>query len=726
MVSDNNMTTSGTSSGETDYANDNIPLSLSDDPGMYSDNHSNPYSDGEGSVQPPSRKESSTHTRIQRTLFEEADDCLAQSLLMFLYADLRLLSATGRINTKFDVLSIDSDFAMKTTSNEVAQLPGASRVIDLGISPAQIMAVLIVELRREVLSQKKTLAQANGEDAETKEEMEGLLTTITDSKWRRQHEDDMHVMLRAYNDMIGNDLKEKLPELRLDSPTMYRSFAETLRQRRRAAQQAAQAAADAADELVHSPEKQWKKRYETFRESMRGRRNFQGSGGANAEGRLESTAEAPDEDGESHDEHSTAGSTSDKKKASTGSVTSKKGKKPTKKVRLPPENEETKEPEQEVHQDQEPGYITPSPSMEVESEDGSKDAPDDGSVASLSVADVRRMRRRASTGTFSGTASNPGSSLPSGSMSTSNMPSITKDNAPGTPSQNKAYRRGSMMSRLEKQRERHALNRNLQNPREEMDTFMEVEEVGNTFFNMMKEGGGSFRSMAGKTLTETELLDHMAQAIESREYGKLDFLKDFFKDGSSSQVMIKSQARIVWLNDWYPIKDCIYAIAVDKAKRRVFVVFRGAITKADWGHSYDAAFKRVANPVKESYRKRTDHIRMHRGFYRYLFRQRKDTGTSKYDEICNKVQEYGSSLIGEDYSLVINGFSLGAALSTVFGFYASTDERFTQYGPVKVFTFGCPYVAGHEFSRAFRHQESKQKLQLARFHNNRDFGKFNF
>ena len=50
-----------------------------------------------------------TNTKItppttNNTIIEEAQECLAQALLMFLYADLRLLSATGRINTKFETL----------------------------------------------------------------------------------------------------------------------------------------------------------------------------------------------------------------------------------------------------------------------------------------------------------------------------------------------------------------------------------------------------------------------------------------------------------------------------------------------------------------------------------------------------------------------------------------------------------------------------------------------
>jgi hypothetical protein len=57
-------------------------------------------------------------------------------------------------------------------------------------------------------------------------------------------------------------------------------------------------------------------------------------------------------------------------------------------------------------------------------------------------------------------------------------------------------------------------------------------------------------------------------------------------------------------------------------------------------------------------------------------RVRKDTGTRKYDEIANKAYEYGSSMIGDDFNLFINGYSLGGGLGVLFGFHASTDERY--------------------------------------------------
>ena len=129
------------------------------------------------------------------------------------------------------------------------------------------------------------------------------------------------------------------------------------------------------------------------------------------------------------------------------------------------------------------------------------------------------------------------------------------------------------------------------------------------------------------------------------------------------------------------------------------------------------------NPIEEDYENKSAKIDVHAGFHRYLFRIRKDTGTRKYDEIRTVVHEYGSKIIG-DYRLVITGHSLGAALSTVFGLFASAEERFTARGPIKLYTFGSPYVGGKAFLEAFRHQESTRKIQYLRMHNVRDGGKF--
>ena len=211
----------------------------------------------------------------------------------------------------------------------------------------------------------------------------------------------------------------------------------------------------------------------------------------------------------------------------------------------------------------------------------------------------------------------------------------------------------------------------------------------------------------------------MKQAIKRRDFSRLGFVENFFKEGSLSRLLVESKAEMVWLNDWHNTHECTYAISVDKGKKQVLLSFRGAYTKTDWKHIWDMKFASTGNPIEESYPGRPKNISLHSGFHKYLFRSRKDTGTTKYDEITSKLAFYCDQ-VGEGVKVIVTGHSLGAALTTVVALYASTDERFTRYGALEAVPFGGPYVGGYKFSDVVRYQESKGKLRIARFHNSRD------
>ena len=200
----------------------------------------------------------------------------------------------------------------------------------------------------------------------------------------------------------------------------------------------------------------------------------------------------------------------------------------------------------------------------------------------------------------------------------------------------------------------------------------EISDVGDCVFT----GQSIYHKRSNnRILSEDELLDLMQTSVESRVHRKMSFMNDFFKDGSICQVLAKSSAKIVWMNDWFPSQELTYIISVDEAKKTVMVVFRGAITKSDWSHAFDYTRCKAPNPITQNYRNKKPYIRAHRGFYSYLFTQRKDTGTNKYNEICNRLHFYGVKEIGPDYKVFVTGHSLGGALSTLFGLFASTDQR---------------------------------------------------
>ena len=554
------------------------------------------------------------------TIFEEAEDCLAQSLLIFLYADLRLLSSTGRISTKFETLCIASDQAERTTAEHMAGISGdyASLVDDEntseGISPAQIMAVLMIELRKEVLAWRKTRRF---------EEETSIMSTIYDKSDRKKVEDDMHAGLRCYNLMVGEDLRYDIPEFTASQPGTFRRPRELV------------------DLIRQHMEEQRQERQERQSQLKRG-------GAASA-------VELPSVQGVGADSAS--------------------------------------DTEVDVG-DNSPGKMS---AATAPASDGEGEAVRRHSAASSEVNDT------AAAATEATAELNKSRSLKR-TLSSQKIQTLQEEFQ---------QRRERVMEGVQRQTE-------VLRQGEDAVARHQFEDVGDAFVRMAQEGGidttgdlGTYR----RKLSEEELLDYMEKAVESRDASNLDFMSSFFKDGSVSQVMVKSPARVVWLNDWYPLKDCTYGISVDKERKRVLLVFRGAITRADWGHAGKMDLKRVANPIQGD--GLSKHIKVHNGFYRFLFRKRKDTGTRKYDEIANILHHYGSRF-GDDYSLVVTGYSLGGALSTIFSLYASTDEKFTNIGPIQLYTFGCPYVGGLAFYESFRHQERKGKLQLVRFFNKRD------
>lgn len=141
---------------------------------------------------------------------------------------------------------------------------------------------------------------------------------------------------------------------------------------------------------------------------------------------------------------------------------------------------------------------------------------------------------------------------------------------------------------------------------------------------------------------------------------------------------------------------------------------KGAYTFSDWSHVMDTKIRKTSNPIKENYPDRHDTIKLYGGIHKYLFRVRKDTKTTKFDEIASKLMYY-CGVVGEGVTVTVTGHSLGAALTVIFSFYASTNEEFIKNGPIEAVTFGGPKVGGYRFADAVRHQENQGKLRIARF-----------
>eukprot|EP00584_Thalassiosira_punctigera_P024561 CAMPEP_0172549460 /NCGR_PEP_ID=MMETSP1067-20121228/18545_1 /TAXON_ID=265564 ORGANISM="Thalassiosira punctigera, Strain Tpunct2005C2" /NCGR_SAMPLE_ID=MMETSP1067 /ASSEMBLY_ACC=CAM_ASM_000444 /LENGTH=670 /DNA_ID=CAMNT_0013336851 /DNA_START=190 /DNA_END=2202 /DNA_ORIENTATION=+ len=198
-----------------------------------------------------------------------------------------------------------------------------------------------------------------------------------------------------------------------------------------------------------------------------------------------------------------------------------------------------------------------------------------------------------------------------------------------------------------------------------------------------------------------------------------------FKKGSflCSLIAAKRETdhRIVWTNDRMGDAECVYIIAVSHMKRCVTVIFRGTTTVNDIFQNADFGAMAKPNPIKEDYPGKSELIEMHSGYCQYLLTKRDDSGKTKIDEIAERVHKYGEEIGKGGYSIYVTGHSMGGALATIFGLYASTQDRFTQGGnPVRVVTFASAIPGRISFAKAFQRQEKVGLLQHLRITNDND------
>lgn len=610
-----------------------------------------------------------------RTVLEEIKEVLPQSYMIFLIADLRLMSGTGRIRTRYETLAIDSDLVPRTTAQEVACLapveeecvspketleeekteevsslkstiksPFKESDKDLsmhgraskGLSPRQVMAILLLELRDTFVAARKF----KGKDTDAKERGSNLIADDirsyrSDKKSRKNVEDTMESLLRAYARMISNDLVTDVPYEKKRRETMIRTQS-MIRM----------------DGSPPSPSLKSEKKFDPNSSAIRPKPLIPTSA-------MESIREELD--------YSSDGSVID---AGNDDADTQQSQVPTTNQLL---------------------------SVNTENDAREEAEPTRGDITQASA----------------GIASD---------HSVSAQDLLAEYN-PLTPANRKQIADNlKERANLQKKRVTQAYNDGVdavlpQN--REANTQKEFEELTNVLFEQTQDNVNLASSLGGN-VRPGEMTTVMKTAVESRDDGRLSFLSKLFKEGSVSQLMAESHARVVWINDWFPLKDLTYAIAVDTKLKRVLVVFRGAITATDWKMISQYDLEKIPNPVRSDYEGKKNNLRVFSGLYQYLFRKRKDTGTNKYDEIARLAHKYGMERIGSDYTIFVTGHSLGAALSLFFSFFASTEDRFTGNGPVKAIAFAGPYCGGHSFADAFRQQERSGKLCFIRVHNNND------
>ena len=594
----------------------------------------------------------------EKPLLNEIREVMALSYLSFLLCDLRHMSATGRISIKYENLATDSDLCNRGTAKSIACTSDnvdddENKQVGLvrGLSPALIMAIVILEIRDEAVKtaaekkKKKKKKYFSEADIDNHEQFVGYENNLNKKKLT---EESMESLMKCYSRLVSEDLVSEIPNV----------------QKRRENFQKKDYISKSTGFLSPPHSSSFKR----FTRSASAKMPFT----------------PPISRGNSAS------------KIAESSISSGLG---------------------AVMEDEEPSSDGFAKEVEKGRNSVEEEAPDASAAEETqdppdsSFLDERQSQEIASKSTkhmFS----------PSKWSSFKNSSTDGDNRLVPQPSFREQMRLVGENSKQIAEKFKNDLNEQVEDFLT-TDTEKEYKELTNAFFEQGTVNE-EIKAELGATYSRKELVEVIRKSIESRDDNQLQFLSKFFKSGSISRLMAESHARIVWVNDWYPEKDLTYAISVDPIRKMVMVVFRGAITATDWRTTLQYSLEKIPNPVKDDYEGKKKIIRVYSGFYNYLFRKRKDTGTTKYDEICNLVHKYGIDRIGPDYGMYVTGHSLGGALANLFCFFASTDERFTKYGPVKAIGFACPYMGGHSWADAFRHQERQKKLQLVIVRNSND------
>lgn len=283
------------------------------------------------------------------------------------------------------------------------------------------------------------------------------------------------------------------------------------------------------------------------------------------------------------------------------------------------------------------------------------------------------------------------------------------------------------------------------------DLFTEVDEMMETCVLIYplaelrrKVREGELHDESGEILKTPLTHTQILQIVESKkeELVKTQFGDEFYLDvlktveerdmmsSPKTEEEVKpvnvSPSTIVAFHDEFEQEELVYAIDVNRERKRVTVCFRGSVTKTDWATDFEIYMKEVPNPVK-SHRLQKPTIKLHNGFCNYLFeplsrgaKGPKGEPLSEYQEI---LQEHVLPVLNDHpgYKLYVTGYSLGAALATLFAFQVATEPDSKIPKPVSLFSIAGPYCGDESFREAHQLLEGLGKLRHLRLSNHKDF-----
>lgn len=205
------------------------------------------------------------------------------------------------------------------------------------------------------------------------------------------------------------------------------------------------------------------------------------------------------------------------------------------------------------------------------------------------------------------------------------------------------------------------------------------------------------------------------------------FGKDFYLQTLKvlQERTVYSPTKIIACDDAYEQRELVYTVEVNDVRKRVTVVFRGSVTELDWATNYEIYMKQVHNP-NATHATQDPHIKLHNGFHDYLLLPNRHGTKGKDGHVLNEYEEILHHHVlpvlnkNPDYKLYVTGHSLGAALATLFGFYAASEPDTVVHKPVSVFSIAAPYVGDASFRSSHQLLEGLGKLRHLRVSNHGD------
>jgi triacylglycerol lipase len=186
---------------------------------------------------------------------------------------------------------------------------------------------------------------------------------------------------------------------------------------------------------------------------------------------------------------------------------------------------------------------------------------------------------------------------------------------------------------------------------------------------------------------KTTIEEFVANVVEKNEQDtcRMDVITELAKSSPHGRVH-------KFFNN--PNTDLQAGITISETHNRICVIFRGSESKYDW--YYDLAFFKT---------QLHNDVYVHGGFHTHLH------DDCMYDQITIELKDL--LMKNPDYDIYVTGHSLGAALSTLYGYELSKEIP----NKITVVSFASPRVGNTPFKNAF---DSQPNLVHYRVTNKRD------